>query len=56
MAERSSVIVMGFVYLVIVMIIMIIDESTIETGLDSAYANFSAGAMKFLNEHGFSSQ
>lgn len=54
--ERSTIIVTAFLYLVVVMMILIIDESKLETGLDAAYSNFTAGANLFLKTQGFPSQ
>lgn len=54
--ERSTIIVTAFLYLVIVMIILIIDESKLETGLDAAYSNFTFGASEFLKTQEFPSQ
>ncbi|KAM7357524.1 transmembrane protein 161-like emei [Cochliomyia hominivorax] len=53
--ERSMVIVACLVYLLIAMIVLIIDESILETGLEDAYASFNASASKFLNEQGLQS-
>lgn len=53
--ERSMVIVACLVYLLIAMIVLIIDESILETGLEDAYASFNASAAKFLGEQGLKS-
>ncbi|ALC44135.1 CG7638, partial [Drosophila busckii] len=53
--ERSMVIVACFVYLLIAMIVLIIDERILETGLEDAYASFNASASKFLTEQGLPS-
>ncbi|XP_023293944.2 transmembrane protein 161B [Lucilia cuprina] len=53
--ERSMVIVACLVYLLIAMIVLIIDESILETGLEDAYASFNANASKFLSEQGLQS-
>lgn len=53
--ERSMVIVACFVYLLIAMVVLIIDESILETGLEDAYRSFNASASKFLNEQGLKS-
>ncbi|XP_037816513.1 transmembrane protein 161B [Lucilia sericata] len=53
--ERSMVIVACLVYLLIAMIVLIIDESILETGLEDAYASFNANASKFLGEQGLQS-
>ncbi|XKL60445.1 hypothetical protein PGB90_007502 [Kerria lacca] len=54
--ERSTIIVTAFSYLVLVMMVLIVDESKLETGLDAAYSNFSAGATQFLKNQQFPSQ
>uniref|UniRef100_A0A1I8PRS8 Transmembrane protein 161B n=1 Tax=Stomoxys calcitrans TaxID=35570 RepID=A0A1I8PRS8_STOCA len=53
--ERSMVIVACLVYLLVAMIVLIIDEKILETGLEDAYASFNASASKFLNEQGLQS-
>lgn len=53
--ERSMVIVACFVYLLIAMIVLIIDEKILETGLEDAYASFNSSASKFLNDQGLQS-
>ncbi|XP_050542257.1 transmembrane protein 161B [Daktulosphaira vitifoliae] len=54
--ERSTVVVAGFVYLVISMIILIIDESKLDVRLDTAYKSFNESSIEFLNNHGLPSQ
>ncbi|VVC34451.1 Transmembrane protein 161A/B [Cinara cedri] len=54
--ERSTVIVAAFVYLVIAMIILIIDESKLDVRLDTAYKSFNESSIEFLHNHGLSSQ
>lgn len=54
--ERSTIIVTVFSYLVLVMVVLIIDESKLETGLDAAYSSFTLGASVFLKNQGFPSQ
>ncbi len=49
--ERSLVIVMGFAYLFLAMLVLILPEDTLETGLDEAYASFNASAAAFLAEN-----
>ena len=39
--ERSMVIVMFFVYLFVAMMVLVVDEETLETGLDDAYEPFN---------------
>ncbi|XP_058791652.1 transmembrane protein 161B [Phymastichus coffea] len=53
--ERSTCIVTGFVFLLTAMIILIIDENTLELGLDNAYASFNHSASIFLKNQGLSS-
>lgn len=48
-------IVMGFTYLLISMIILIIDENTLELGLEDAYNSFNKSASAFLSTQGLSS-
>ncbi|KAI5706729.1 hypothetical protein M8J76_015150 [Diaphorina citri] len=54
--ERSTVIVTGFAYLVIAMMILIVDEAKLETGLHSAYASFNESAATFLHNQGLNSE
>ncbi|XP_011313062.1 transmembrane protein 161B [Fopius arisanus] len=53
--ERSTCIVTGFVYLLIAMVILIIDENKLEIGLDKAYVSFNHSASIFLGSQGLSS-
>lgn len=46
--ERSLVIVMAAAYLFFAMMILIVHEDTLETGLDEAYASFNHSAAAFL--------
>ncbi|KAL3276899.1 hypothetical protein HHI36_012269 [Cryptolaemus montrouzieri] len=46
---------MGFTYLLISMIILIIDESILELGLENAYNSFNETASNFLEKQGLSS-
>lgn len=48
--ERSLVLVMGGAYLLLAMLVLLVDEATLETGLDEAYRSFNASAASFL-EH-----
>ena len=50
--ERSLVIVMGFAYLLLAMMILVVQEDTLESGLDEAYASFNRSAALFLAENG----
>uniref|UniRef100_A0A8D8PRA7 Transmembrane protein 161B n=1 Tax=Cacopsylla melanoneura TaxID=428564 RepID=A0A8D8PRA7_9HEMI len=54
--ERSTVIVTGFAYLVIAMMVLIVDETKLETGLHSAYTSFNASAATFLHNQGLNSE
>jgi len=49
--ERSLVICMGFAYLLLSMLVLIVNENTLETGLDEAYASFNESAASFLAEN-----
>ncbi|XP_032456227.1 transmembrane protein 161B isoform X2 [Nasonia vitripennis] len=53
--ERSTCIVTGFAYLLIAMMVLIVDENTLELGLDDAYASFNHTASIFLKNQGLSS-
>lgn len=49
--ERSLVIVMGIVYLLLAMLVLIVEEDTLESGLDVAYASFNKSAALFLADN-----
>lgn len=49
--ERSLVICMGFAYLLAAMLVLVVSEDTLETGLDDAYASFNASAAAFLADN-----
>lgn len=53
--ERSTCIVTGLVYLLVAMIVLIVDENTLETGLEQAYKSFNESASVYLEERGVSS-
>ncbi|XP_077297825.1 transmembrane protein 161-like emei isoform X2 [Arctopsyche grandis] len=53
--ERSTCIVSGCAYLLLAMMIMIVDEQTLEVGLEKAYTSFNESASIFLNNQGLSS-
>ncbi|KAJ8682434.1 hypothetical protein QAD02_018226 [Eretmocerus hayati] len=53
--ERSTCIVTGFAYLLLSMMILIVDENTLELGLDNAYTSFNHTASIFLKDQGLSS-
>ena len=53
--ERSTCIVMGFIYLLIAMVILIVDENTLELGLENAYNSFNQSASAFLTKQGLNS-
>ncbi|XP_056639805.1 transmembrane protein 161B [Diorhabda sublineata] len=50
--ERSTCIVMGFVYLLISMMVLIVDENMLEIGLEDAYVSFNKSASTFLHKQG----
>lgn len=47
--ERSTCIVTGFAYLLIAMMVLIVDESNLEVGLETAYTSFNNSASVFLS-------
>lgn len=53
--ERSTCIVTGLTYLLIAMVILIIDENTLEIGLEQAYKSFNESASVYLEDRGVSS-
>lgn len=53
--ERSTCIVTGFVYLLISMMILIVDESMLELGLENAYVSFNESATNFMSQQGLQS-
>lgn len=53
--ERSTCIVMGFLYLLIAMMILIVDERTLELNLETAYKSFNESASVYLNNQGLAS-
>ncbi|CAH1111102.1 unnamed protein product [Psylliodes chrysocephalus] len=53
--ERSTCIVMGFIYLLVSMMILIVDENTLEVGLEDAYDSFNKSASSFLEQQGLAS-
>lgn len=53
--ERSTCIVMAFIYLLAAMMVLIVDESTLEIGLEDAYDTFNKSASVFLSRQGLSS-
>lgn len=53
--ERSTCIVTGLAYLLIAMIILIVDENTLEIGLEQAYKSFNESAAVYLEGRGISS-
>jgi len=46
--ERSLVLVMGGVYLLLAMMALVVGEDTLETGLEEAYTSFNHSAAEFL--------
>ncbi|XP_055376996.1 transmembrane protein 161B [Condylostylus longicornis] len=55
MGERSMCIVACFFYMLVAMIVLIIDENVLETGLETAYRSFNESASEFLIQQGLSS-
>lgn len=53
--ERSTCIVTGLIYLLVAMIVLIVDENTLEVGLEQAYKSFNENASVYLEERGVSS-
>nr|XP_018901701.1 PREDICTED: transmembrane protein 161B [Bemisia tabaci] len=53
--ERSTVIVSAFAFLLISMMILIIDESKLDSGLETAYSSFNSSASVFLENQGLPS-
>ncbi|XP_048007558.1 transmembrane protein 161B [Leguminivora glycinivorella] len=53
--ERSTCIVAFCVFLLIAMMVLIVDESNLEVGVDLAYDSFYENAHKFLENQGLSS-
>lgn len=53
--ERSTVIVAAFAYLLIAMMIMVVDERNLESGLETAYQSFNSSAARFLGSQGLES-
>jgi len=46
--ERSLVLVMGGAYLLFAMMVLVVNEDTLETGLEDAYKSFNNSAAQFL--------
>lgn len=55
MGERSTVIVAAFAFLLIAMMVMVVDERNLESGLESAYQSFNSSAASFLGSQGLQS-
>ncbi|KAJ9596712.1 hypothetical protein L9F63_012254 [Diploptera punctata] len=53
--ERSTVIVTAFAYLLVAMMVLIVDENTLELGLNKAYTSFNQSAAAFLETQGIDS-
>ncbi|PNF37857.1 Transmembrane protein 161B [Cryptotermes secundus] len=53
--ERSTVIVAVFAYLLVAMLVLIVDENTLELGLNMAYTSFNQSAAAFLEAQGLDS-
>ncbi|KAI4459477.1 Transmembrane protein [Holotrichia oblita] len=52
--ERSTCLVMGLSYFLMAMMILIVDENTLELGLETAYNSFNTSASNFLTKQGLS--
>ncbi|KRT80509.1 hypothetical protein AMK59_7311, partial [Oryctes borbonicus] len=52
--ERSTCLVMGLSYFLMAMMVLIVDESTLELGLERAYNSFNTSASNFLTQQGLS--
>jgi len=52
MGERALCLVMGFLYLLVAMIVLIVDEENLEVGVDIAYKSFHDNASEFLEKQG----
>lgn len=50
--ERSTCLVMGLSYFLMAMMILIVDENTLELGLETAYNSFNTSASNFLLKQG----
>jgi len=48
--ERSLVLVMGLAYLLFAMMVLVVNEDTLETGLEEAYKSFNNSAAQFLQK------
>lgn len=46
---------MAFIYLLAAMMVLIVDENTLEVGLEDAYDTFNKSASVFLSRQGLSS-
>lgn len=46
--ERALVLVMGLAYLLLAMVLLLLTEDTLETGLEQAYTSFNSSAATFL--------
>lgn len=53
--ERSTVIVTAFAYLLLAMMILIVDETKLELGLETAYKSFNQSAASFMDRQGIDS-
>lgn len=50
--ERTMCMVMALVYLLIAMMVLIVDESNLEVGVDTAYKSFYENALQFMEKQG----
>lgn len=53
--ERILCLLFGFFFLIFALAVLIIDENTLELGLENTYANFSLATRNFLNSQGYES-
>lgn len=53
--ERSMCLLAGVLYFVVSMVILVVDENTLEIGLEQAYKSFNESASVYLEERGVSS-
>jgi len=55
MGERAMCMVMALTYLLVAMMVLIVDEKTLEVGIDPAYKSFHDHASAFLQAQGLPS-
>lgn len=54
--EKAMVVLAFFTYLLIALGMLILDENTLELGLDQAYSSFNSSAAAFLKAQGLPSE